>query len=163
MKPPINSIKHIVQHTQTTVASASVTSLADAKGRAFQSSVNSADDIVQGTVIKAIYIELWILGNSTAETSFVIMFEKSPGGQADPTFTEMSTLDAYPNKKNVLYCTQGLVGDNATNAVPVYRGWIKIPKGKQRFGLNDDFKINIASLGATGVDFCGLTIYKGYN
>jgi len=163
MKPPINSIKHIVQHTQTTVASAAVASLQDVKGRAFQSSVNSADDVIQGAVIKAIYIELWLLGNSTSETSFVIMFEKSPGGQANPTFTEMSTLDSYSNKKNVLYTTQGLIGANTTNAVPIYRGWLKIPKGKQRFGLNDDFTINIAALGATGVDFCGVTIYKAYN
>ncbi len=163
MKVPINSIKHIVQHTTTTVASASVTTLADVKGRAFQSSVNSADDIVQGTVIKAIFIELWLLGTSANASSFVIMFEKSPGGQADPTFTEMSTLDAYPNKKNVLYTTQGLIGSKDTNAVPIYRDWVKIPKGKQRFGLNDDFKINIAVLGADSMQFCGTTIYKGYN
>ncbi len=163
MKAPINSIKHIVQHTQTTVASATVTSLQDVKGRAFQSSVNSADDVIQGTVIKAIYIELWILANTGVESSFVMIFEKSPGGQANPTFAEMALLDSYSNKKNVLYTTQGLVGGNTTNPIPVYRGWIKIPKGKQRFGLNDDFTISIAALGATAVDFCGMTIYKAYN
>ncbi len=153
----------MVQHSTSTVASASVTSLADAKGRAFPSSVNSADDIVQGVVIKAIWIELWLLANTTAASSFVVTFEKSPGGQADPTFTEMSTLDSYTNKKNVLYTTQGLIGGNTSNPVPVFRDWLKIPKGKQRFGLNDDFKINIAALGATAIDFCGVTIYKAYS
>ncbi len=163
MKVPINSIKHIVQHTKTTVASLNTAHLADAKGRAFPSSVNSADDVVQGVVIKAFFIELWVLGSGTNPSSFVVMFEKSPGGQADPTFTEMSTLDSYTNKKNVLYTTQGLIGGNTSNAVPIYRGWLKIPKGKQRFGLNDDFKINIAVLGADSMDFCGVTIYKAYS
>ncbi len=163
MKAPINSIKHLVQHTEFTVSSATVTTQTDVKGRQFESSVNSADDVVQGSVIKAIFIELWLVTASAATGSFVVMFEKAPAGATSPTFTNMTTLDAYPNKKNVLYITQGLLGDSTSNPTPVYRDWLKIPKGKQRFGLNDDFKINIAALGAADIKGCGITIYKVYN
>ncbi len=161
MKAPIKSTKHVVQHTQTTVATAAVVSFVDVNARVLLS-VNSADDVIEGSVVKAVYVELWLLSSTLNNGSLVIIFEKAAGGQPSITFTQMTTLNNYPNKKNVLYTTQGLVGENTSNPVPFFRGWIKIPKGKQRFGLNDQFRISIANIGADSILACGLTIYKSY-
>ncbi len=162
VKAVIKSTKHIVQHTQFTVASATVTTNIDVNARQLLS-VNTADDVIQGSVVKAVFVEIWLLGAIAANhTSFVICCEKNSGGQPNITFAQMAALDTYPNKKNILWTSQGLLGDNATNAVPIIRDWVRVPKGKQRFGLNDQFRINIAAIGADDLFGCGLTIYKSY-
>ncbi len=165
MRPPIVSKKHIVQHTEFNVASASVTNLAEIQAVAVQD-VNTATEVIEGSVIKAIYIEMWLLSDTSDVTSFVLTVEKGPINTIGPNFSQMTTLDAYPNKKNILYTTQGLLGggtgSSTTNPVPVLRQWLKIPKGKQRFGLLDKLIISIACLGSNQLTGCGMTIYKSY-
>ncbi len=161
MKAPIVSRKHIVQHTEFTTASAAVTTNQDIHAVAIQD-VNTASEVREGSVIKAVYIEIWLLASSTSETSFVLIVEKAVLGASGPSFTNMTTLDAYVNKKNILYTTEGLIADNNGNPTPVLRQWIKIPKGKQRFGLGDKLNISIAAIGSQVVKGCGLTIYKSY-
>ncbi len=162
MKAPIHSKKHIVQHTQFTVASAAVTTFTDIDAVAVEN-INIPAEVVEGAIVKAVYVELWLLAFSGQPSSFVMILEKVISNGGLPSFTDMTTLNAYPNKKNVLYVTQGLTGGNESNPTPVYRGWIKIPKGKQRFGLRDKFRISIASIGAEITEGCGMTIYKEYN
>ncbi len=160
MKAPIVSRKHIVQHTITQVTTGTVTTLRECHGLAVQN-VDAPNEVVEGSLLKAVFVELWIIGTFNLG-SYIVIVEKSPAGNPDPTFTEMSTLDAYENKKNILFTSQGLIAEDNQNPTPVLRQWIKIPKGKQRFGLQDKLKINIASLSAEDVQFCGMTIYKSY-
>ncbi len=160
MRAPIVSRKHIVQHTVTQVGTGTVTTVSEINAVAMQD-VNIAQEVVEGSVVKAIFIELWLIGTFN-EGSFVLCVEKAVGAIAVPSFTNMTTLDAYPNKKNVLFISQGLIGEDNTNPTPVLRQWIKIPKGKQRFGLNDKLRINIAAIGSEDVQFCGVSIYKSY-
>ncbi len=161
MKAPINSKKHIIQTTETAVASATVLSIVLAHAVAIQN-VNTAQEVVEGAVVKAIYLEYWFRSNVTNGASFVAIVEKAIGQAGNPTFTEMTTLDAYKNKKNVLYTTQGLVAGSGDNPQPLMRQWIKIPRGKQRMGLDDQIRIHFAALGANALLGCGLTIYKSY-
>ncbi len=163
MKSPINSRKHIVQHTQTIIPSGTTTSNVAVRALAIQN-VDQAFEVVEGAVVKAIYIERWIAGNTGIEpsSSIVLTVEKNPAGGGSPTFTEMTTLDAYPNKKNILYTTQGLTASNTGNPIPFIRQWVKIPKGKQRFGLEDELLVTIANIGAEDISFCGVMIYKSY-
>ncbi len=163
MRAPIVSRKHIVQHTQTVLASTAVASLRDVIATNMQN-VNAAADVVEGSVIKAIFVELWVNGNTGIEPagSVVVMVEKAPGDIVAPTITDMTTLDDYDNKKNIFFTSQGILASNTGNPTPFLRQWIKIPRGKQRFGLRDEFRINIAAIGAEDISFCGLTIYKSY-
>ena len=119
MKSPINSRKHIVQHTQAVVASGSVTTNVIVRALAVQD-VDNAFEVTEGAVVKAAYIERWIGSNTGIEPagSVVMIIEKAPAGVANPTIAQMSTLDAYPNKKNILYTTQGIVGSNTANPIP---------------------------------------------
>ncbi len=163
MRAPIVSRKHIVQHTQFTVASTAVASFIDIQGVAVQN-VNTAQEVIEGSVVKAIYIEIWLITSEATPpgATFVMIVEKANASTSLPGFTNMTTLDAYPNKKNILYTTQGLVALNAGNPSPLLRQWIKIPKGKQRFGLDDRLRINIAAIGANDLVGCGLSIFKSY-
>ncbi len=162
MRAVIVSTKHYVQHTQFTVASAAVRTDTDVNAVPIQD-VNTPAEIQEGAVVKAIFIEYWLLGGVSVDvSSFVFMVEKTGQGNLAPSFTEMTTLDAYQNKKNVLFVSQGLLGENNANPMPVLRTWIAIPKSKQRFGLRDQLRINIAAIGSEELQGCGFTTYKSY-
>ncbi len=164
MLAPINSIKHYVPQSLSTVASGAVT------GRSVINTVvapatASADTVKEGSVVKAVYIELWLLGGevSGTNTSFLVALEKRPSGAPAMTFANTQNLGAYINKKNILYTTQGVLGSDqgGQGAVPVLRAWFKIPKGKQRFGLGDRVVLNVSAL-ANELVLCGQFIYKEY-
>ncbi len=162
MRAPIVSRKHIIQHTQFAIASATVTTNVELEG-VVQTDVNTATEVTEGTVVKAIYLELWLLSTTANAASFVMMLEKSGSFNSAPSFSNMTTLHDYENKKNILYTTQGLLADQTGNPTPVIRQWIKVPKGKQRFGLHDELRVNIACIGADNMEGCGLAIYKSYS
>ena len=117
--------------------------------------------VEQGSIVKAVFVELWILAGSQQPGSFTFTIEKLSGGQPQMTFLQGAQLYDYPNKKNILYTTQGVVGDANTNPTPIFRDWIKIPKGKQRFGLGDKLSWNLQA-NVEDMTHCGLAIYKEY-
>ncbi len=162
MKTPIVSRKHIVQKTEFTIDTATVTTHVIAHGVAVQD-VNTNFEVIEGNVVKAVFAEIWLLGVSSTQSTFVCILEKSPAGTSNPTFTQMTTLDAYRNKKNILFTSQGVLGASDTNPTPVLRQWIKIPKGKQRIGFEDEIRLSIASIGANNLVGCGMYIYKSYS
>ena len=122
---------------------------------------DSANSVRVGATIKAVYVELWVLANSQQPASIILIVEKQPGNGQDINLVGITALHDYPNKKNIFYSTQGLVGDANTNPVPFLRQWIKIPKGKQRFGLTDRLQVTILSQ-TEDINICGLMIYKEY-
>ncbi len=124
--------------------------------------VDSATEVVEGAVVKAVYVELWLIGQSdSASGNFLVSVLKIPGDASSMTQADHIALNAYTNKKNVLYHTQGISNDGVANATPVVRQWIKIPKGKQRFGLNDRIQMSVSTQ-AEAVNYCGFFVYKEY-
>ncbi len=119
-------------------------------------------DVKTGTVVKAVYVELWVIGDAAATGTFYSHVEKLPSGITKMTYSQSLSPNDYGNKKNILYSTQGLFPETGQNPVPIMRQWIKIPKGKQRFGLKDKIVVNIAATVAA-IDWCGLLVYKRFN
>ncbi len=161
VKPMINSEKRIVQITLSNVTALAV------GGQTVVNcvqDVNTADptEVSPGTVVKAIYAELWLLGTGQQPNTSMVFFEKRPANAPVIDFAGAQNTNAYFNKKNILEMHQGLIGDANTNPVPFFRGWIKIPKGKQRFGLGDKFGFIVSAI-TEDVQFCGLIIFKAYN
>ncbi len=161
MRPIIHSQKHYVQ---TTLSTATVGTRVNTK---YIEAVAVADkstglEVEEGASVKAIFIEMWVIGTS-ADQFFTAICEKIPAGAAFPSFTQMSDLNSYTNKKNILWTSQGLTGnDGISNPTVILKQWIKIPKGKQRFGLGDKFLFSIASRGDATITFCGFATYKEY-
>ncbi len=163
MLAPINSIKHYVQTPNSAVATGTALSV-KLVNAVVAPATSNAFDVTQGAVIKAIYIEYWLIGDGSSgiESQFVFMIEKKRDSEPDATQTNMLNLGSYPNKKNILYTTQGIIPPQLDGgmSIPVFKGWVLIPKGKQRFGLEDELNINISSVGA--LRFCGFSTYKEY-
>ncbi len=123
----------------------------------------NAEDVKEGSLVKAIFVEMWILsgGNTGTSSQFTLAIEKRPGNTPAMTAAQLVNLGAYNNKKNVLYMTQGVISGKDTNSIVVIRNWLKIPKGKQRFGLDDRIVVNFTPTGST-TQICGFVTFKEY-
>ncbi len=163
MRPIIKSKKHIFQISQATVAQAAVVNAILVT--AVEATGTSPVHVEEGAIVKACYVEFWVSQDSASVVgSYTIALYKDPSGTNAATSANMAALHDYPNKKNLLFTAQGLLTPNDGGQVPVLRGWYKIPKGKQRFGLADRLIVTIRNNNATAIDinFCGLAIYKEY-
>ncbi len=161
MRAPIHSTKHYIQMTLTSVTTGTENEevLVDSV-EVVDKNVNQ--EVEEGAIVKAIYIELWAIG-STADQFFTIILHKLMSGLAFATFANITDLGGYANKKNILYTTQGLSSnDGISSPVPLIRQWFKVPKGKQRFGLGDRLCLQVASRGDATVKYCGFATYKEY-
>ncbi len=121
----------------------------------------NVQDVVEGARVSSIFIEMWVKSFAAAgeDAKFQLCLEKIPAGATSITFAQMNTLQGYPNKKNVLFFTQGVIGDLTTQSVPVMRQWFKIPKSKQRFGLDDVLMLTLSATSAT-IQNCGFATFK---
>ncbi len=162
MRPVIHSVKHYFQMSIFNVAGNALVVKQPIKAVAADA-VSDVHEVIEGAIVKAIYLELWVRSEDTTATSSIITLEKAPGiATANMTAAQSAALGDYPNKKNILYTTMGLVNDQDADAIPVFRGWIKIPKSKQRFGLNDAIRLNIHANTTVGLNVCGFFTYKEY-
>ncbi len=162
MVAPINANKHYVQFSNANIASGALEALI-AVDAVQAPATGNARDVEEGSIVKALYLEIWCygLGASGTDTQFFLDVEKIPSGATTMTFAQSSNLSAYPNKKNILYTTQGVIGGIDTNSVALLRNWILIPKGKQRMGLGDRVVVNVTTVGAP-MQRCGFSTYKEY-
>ncbi len=161
MRPPINSAKHYVQWTITPVAVGTTVVERISVGVPVADS-NLSTEVRDGAVVKAVYVEIWIIGQSdSASGNVLVSLYKRPGSAPVMLQADHVSLNSYENKKNVLYHTQGITNDGVANATPFMRGWFKIPKGKQRQGRDDGIELAISTQ-AEAVNYCGFATYKEY-
>ena len=156
MRPRVHTEKHFVPNPIDTVVAAAIENIVFVNAVA---SPSAAVDVLEGSTISAVWVELWILADAQNVGSVIITLEKKPANAPNMTTINAANLHAYLNKKNILYTTQGLTSEQNANAVPIIRQWFKIPKGKQRFGLGDQMVLNI-SAAQEGVENCGMFIFK---
>ncbi len=162
MVAPIISTKHYVQLEYAQLSTGQIRS-SDLVDAVALSAVNLSEEVAEGSVVKAVFIEHWIKSFAPAgtDTKFQMVVEKVPAGQTSATFAEMNNMHTYLNKKNVLFFSQGVIGDLSTQAIPVVRNWFLIPKGKQRMGLGDKI-VETLSATAEVIQNCGFSTYKEY-
>ena len=161
MRAPIHSVKHYVQFSFRTALTGAVQNLLLIDAHLIQN-VNAVQEIQEGAIVKAVYIELWLLGDS-ADATQITALSKFVAGAAPFSVAQMAALGTTANKKNILFVSQGLASNDGIAApIPVMRGWYKIPKSKQRFGLQDTLELQVFAQGAAGVDMCGFCTYKEY-
>ncbi len=162
MLAPINAIKHY-NNTENADLTAAARRSIDLVDTVAQSAVVNTEDVVEGSIVKAVFVEHWAKSNADAgqDTKFQLCLEKVPAGAASITFAQMNSLMGYVNKKNILFFSQGVIGDLTTQAIPIVRQWFKIPKGKQRFGLGDKLVLSISATGFS-INNCGFSTFKEY-
>ena len=162
VRPVVHSTKHYVQFPIDQITFATLQSIVIVDG--VESTIaNSATEVAEGSIVKAVFVELWLQNQSTL-SEFIVTLTKVPEFGTGPTFAQQAALFTYSNKKNVLYCTQGLGPNDAISGpIPVLRQWFKIPKGKQRFGLGDRLILSISNVGSDDLNRCGFSTYKEYS
>ncbi len=162
VRPVVHSTKHYVQFPIDQISTGTVQSIVIADG--VESTIaNSATEVEEGAIVKAVFLELW-LENQGNLGEFIATLTKVPEFGTGPTFAQMAALFTYSNKKNILYCTQGLTpNDGVAQPVNLIRNWFKIPKGKQRFGLGDRLILSISNTSAQDLNRCGFATYKEYS
>ncbi len=161
MKPIIHSRKHYNQISQSTVGQAAVVDTILFQSIEGHSTVPS--HILEGANVKACYLEFWVSQDSASVVgSYTAILYVNPGNTPIVTTAQMAALHDYANKKNVLETHQGLLTPNDGGQVPIFRGWYKIPKGKQRFGLQTSLNVAIRNNNSTAIDinFCGIAVFK---
>ncbi len=161
VRPTINSEKHIVQKSVTLIQEQAMNNFIIAQGTV---SGANPDDVRVGAVVKAVYCEMWEIGESAQPCTQITTLEKLDGTAPFMVYNDTNNLHDYHNKKNIFFTSEGQIGDSNTNLTPVIRGWFKIPKGKQRIGLDDKLVLNVGVNGVAdnGLNVCGLFIYKEY-
>ncbi len=161
MRPVIHTIKHIVQKTNTSITNGAITNLIIADG-AVAPATATTSEIIEGSKVATVWVEIWLLGGGSSgiDTQFILAIEKVPASMVGGmSFGSITNLMAYANKNNILHVSQGVIGDNGTQSIPIYRGWLKIPKGKQRFIANDRLIANLTTIGAD-MQSCSVFVYK---
>ncbi len=159
MRPIIHRTKHYVQQSRSQVATVALNTI-DIIDSVESTVANLVDEVSEGTVVKAVFVEMWLLDSSN-DGSFIVSLEKLPTSANPMSFANSNSLGTYTNKSNILYCTQGLSPNNGVgNPVPIIRQWFKIPRGKQRMALGDKIVLNITNNGLNNLEFCGFFTYK---
>ncbi len=161
MRPRVNTKKHIVQTSQSTVAQAAKVTTVLVVG--IEGAASTPTQVKEGAIVSACYVELWVSQDSASVVgSYTVVLEKVPGVGGTISAGDMAALHDYDNKKNILFTGQGLLTPSDGGQVPVLRGWYKIPRSKQRFGLGDTLSVSIRNNNLTAIDinFCGVSIYK---
>ncbi len=160
VRPIIHSTKHYVQFSIFTVTAGTVNNLILSDSVAVSAKDTTAE-VEEGSTIKAIYLELWARSPSATPSSGQCIIWKEISDESNPTATEMAALGNWTGKKKILHTFMGLINDNDSIATPIYKGWIKIPRGMQRQGLADRMQVALFS---PTVDWnvCGFATYKEY-
>ncbi len=160
VRPMVHSTKHYVQQSIGTSVPGTLTNTDVVVGVAVANK-NNVSEVEEGSSVKAIYLEMWLRSAATAGASFTFIFYKTQDEAGAANATEMAALGDYVNKRNILYTTQGLLNDVDADAIAIFKGWIKIPKGKQRVALGDHFRWTLSAIGQS-INFCGFQTYKEY-
>ncbi len=158
MRPVVNTEKHYLQVSLASIAAGAILNTNLVKAVAVPAT--AAEEVREGAKVSAIYIEMWIQTDDASLGSSIVTVEKRPGGDTSVMSTaESAALNSYVNKKNVLHTQMGLTPNNVTYPMASIKGWFKIPKSKQRFGLNDRIMLNVHAQ-SNGLSICGFAIFK---
>ncbi len=159
MRPRVNTRKHYIQSSIDTTASGALKELVLVDAVAVPD-VSANSEVVEGAIISAVYLEMWITTDDAAVNgSAIVVLEKLPGTGTKIAAGQIAALDVYVNKKNIFYTQMGLTPKLGTYPMAVVRGWFKIPKSKQRFGLRDQLRLTIFAQ-SDGITTCGFATFK---
>ncbi len=157
MRPTINTEKHYIQQSVATVALGAIIPISIAFAVAAHPSAPT--EVREGAKISAVYIEMWITSDDATLSSGIVTLEKRQGNMVAMAAGQSAALDSYVNKRNVLHTFMGLLPSNTQYPMATIKGWFKIPKGKQRFALQDVLVLNVHAQ-LDGLTICGFMTYK---
>ncbi len=153
---PINSVKNIVDGTFLTVGAAVITAVRLSK--AVNDYQGAVDEVPIGSKIKSMYFFISVQQQSVnSNVDFYIW--QNPAEQL--TAPVPGATGGNSGRRYILHEEKGLPGPSNNGSPPhVFRGVIRIPRGRQRQGENDLIELRLR--GAAAYDACVKCIYKFY-
>ncbi len=159
---PVNSVKKVVDASGAlAIGAVSINTLANVAPTAWVDAANV--DVPEGCHINSIYISLFMyldesVGVVTPLLEWFIC--KNPGSNL--TFPAPGATGGNDNRRWVLHEEKGLASDVGSGGTPmVFKGVIRIPRGKSRMGMDDQIQLRIVSPNHQAW-FCLKAIYKFY-
>jgi len=152
---PINSVKNIQDSVNLGVAAATVTTVV--VGLAVNDYTGGNTEVPVGAKVSSVYLFQQILPSlGTANVDWYIW--KGPGSLTASMPVPGATGGAQ-NRRYILHEEKGIPGNAGDGAYPLtFKGVIKIPKGRQRFGEGDTIELRIR--GTDIYNACTKAIYK---
>ncbi len=162
-RPRLGSIIKSVKNVKNDVAGlGAATNLVTTIVNTLDNPATTTDNQVErGCKIFKIWMEWWYYGTSTGDTNDIIdaYIIKNPGNNL--TVPNPGTVGTSNEKKFVIKIWKGLAGTKTTGGQPYsWKGWIKIPKVYQRFGIDDRLAFVIRS--PTTGNNCTNFVYKWF-
>ncbi len=168
---PINSIKNVVDNSGI-IAATTDTSIQIAINGVRNADLATANEVNVGSKITSVFLEIFFYtegGEVTNEVPLVDWYILKDDGNAYGTTFNANNLPTpgatgvHQNKRKILHEEKGLAGGgNASlEGVPmVFKGVIRIPRGKQRWAEADVLRIVARANFAT--KFCVKSLYKWF-
>ncbi len=168
---PINSIKNVFD-TSGIMAAVTNTSLALTTFGVRNADLATSNEVNVGSKITSVFLEIFFYtegGEVANEVPLVDWYILKDDGNAYGTTFNASNLPTpgatgtHINKRKILHEEKGLAGGgnaSLTGVPMVFKGVIRIPRGKQRWAESDVLRILARSNFAT--KFCVKAIYKWY-
>ncbi len=153
---PINSVKNIIDGTFLTVGAGVTTAVQLSK--VVNDYTGSVDEVPIGSKIASMYLFVSIQQQSVnSNVDFYIW--QNPAAQL--TAPVPGATGGNSGRKYILHEEKGLPGPSNNGSPPhIFRGVVRIPRGRQRQGEND--LIELRARGAAAYDLCVKCIYKFY-
>ncbi len=154
---PINSVKNIVDGVFLGVAAAAVTPIDIAV--AINTYAGATTTVPIGAKVSSIYLFIQIISTTgTANADWFIAKANTATTLAMPV---PGATGGDLNRRFILHEEKGIPGNASDGAYPLtFKGVIKLPKGRQRFGEGDFLRIFARSADIHNI--CVKAIYKFY-
>lgn len=168
---PIDSVKHIVD-TSTVIAAGTNTVLQPITDAVAAYSLPDVNGVPVGSKVSSFYLSFFAIaegGEIANEVPLVDWYViHNPGSAWAATFDTANlptpgATGSHKNKRHIFHEEKGLAGggDASLAGVPmVFKGVIRIPRGRQRVGEGDTIQLCVRANFATKV--CAKTVYKHY-
>ncbi len=167
----INSVKHVVDTSNIIAAGTNTVHQSIAEG-VDTYALTDINGVPTGAKVYSIYLSVFAIsegGEIATEVPLVDWYIiKNPGAAWATTFdsANLPTPGAtgnHINKRHILHEEKGLAGggDASLSGVPmIFKGVIRIPRGRQRWGEQDRLQLCVRANFATKM--CAKSIYKHY-
>ncbi len=123
--------------------------------------VDAADDLVpQACTIKSFYLSVFVYSTADGTAAPIIDWYISKNPSDSLTMPAPTAVAGNENRRFVFHQERGLAA-NTSGTPMVFKGVIKVPRGFQRMGRDDNWAVRLVINGEAGF-FCLQAIYKFY-
>ncbi len=157
---PVSTVKHVVDIQGGLVIATQANN--DLVLGVSSPALGNVAEVVNGSHVRSIFLNVQVAGSSTAALSnvYMILYGNPGSNIAAGQIPDANQVGSNDFKKQVFH-QEMIMTEKNTTAFPrtLFRGVLKIPRKFQRIGIADKISLQLFAPGTT-YDFCFQCIYK---